>query len=222
MDEKEMMAVIEAILFVAGDPVSVKDISELLNIDVTETEKLMDNMRAGFESQKRGLQIIKVEDTYQLVTRPEFMDYIRQFTGINKEQSLSRACLETLTIIAYKQPVTKADIEQLRGVKCDYSIAVLMERNLIQEAGRLNAPGRPKLYCTTHTFLKSLGFRPFRICRLLTMRKLHKAASMYYFSMLCKNRKNTWSVYGCDFINCSAGCFPVIFPGMRNTGSVRV
>ncbi|MGI6188513.1 MAG: SMC-Scp complex subunit ScpB [Clostridiales bacterium] len=157
MDEKEMMAVIEAILFVAGDPVSVKDISELLNIDVTETEKLMDNMRAGFESQKRGLQIIKVEDTYQLVTRPEFMDYIRQFTGINKEQSLSRACLETLTIIAYKQPVTKADIEQLRGVKCDYSIAVLMERNLIQEAGRLNAPGRPKLYCTTHTFLKSFG-----------------------------------------------------------------
>lgn len=157
MDEKEMMAIIEAVLFVSGDPVSIKDISDLLKIDVEVGRKLMDRMNDVFTSQGRGLQLIQVEDTYQLVTRPEYADYIKQFTGIRKEQSLSKACLETLSIIAYKQPVTKADIEQLRGVKCDHSIAMLLERNLIQEVGRLNAPGRPKLYGTTPAFLKSFG-----------------------------------------------------------------
>jgi len=157
MEKNEMIAIIEAILFISGEPVSIKDISKLLDIDIKQAEELMADMSRSFTEQNRGLLVIKVEDAYQLVTRPEYADYIKKFTGIDREQSLSKACLETLTIIAYKQPVTKADIEQLRGVKCDYSITVLLEKNLIQEVGRLDAPGRPKLYGTTDTFLKSFG-----------------------------------------------------------------
>ena len=128
-----------------------------MEIDKKQAEELMGDMSRSFTEHNRGLLVIKVEDAYQLVTRPEYADYIKKFTGIDREQSLSKACLETLTIIAYKQPVTKADIEQLRGVKCAYSITVLLEKNLIQEVGRLDAPGRPKLYGTTDTFLKSFG-----------------------------------------------------------------
>lgn len=157
MEEQEMMAIVEAILFASGEPVSIKGISEILDIDTAAAERLMEQMVKSFISGGRGLQIIKINDTYQLVTRPEYAEYIRKFTGATKEQSLSRACLETLSIIAYRQPVTKADIEQLRGVKCDHSIAVLLEKNLIREVGRLDAPGKPKLYGTTDLFLRSFG-----------------------------------------------------------------
>jgi segregation and condensation protein B len=157
MEEQQMMAIAEAILFIAGDPVPVKSIAEVLDIDVDTAERLMEKMTEVYISQQRGLQLIRINDAYQLVTRPEYGEYIRRFTGAAKEQSLSRACLETLAIIAYNQPVTKADIEQLRGVKCDHAIAVLLEKNLIREVGRLDAPGKPKLYGTTELFLKSFG-----------------------------------------------------------------
>lgn len=157
MEEQQMMAIVEAILFVAGDPVSLKDIAEVLDIDTDTAKKLMGKMMDAYTSQGRGLQLIRINDAYQLVTRPEYGEYIRKFTGASREQSLSRACLETLAIIAYNQPVTKADIEQLRGVKCDHAIAVLLEKNLIREVGRLDAPGKPKLYGTTDLFLRSFG-----------------------------------------------------------------
>lgn len=157
MEEQQMMAIAEAILFIAGDPVPVRNIASVLDIEIDIARRLMDKMAENYDLHHRGLQLIKVNDAYQLVTRPEYGEYIRRFTGAAKEQSLSRACLETLAIIAYNQPVTKADIEQLRGVKCDHAIAVLLEKNLICEVGRLDAPGKPKLYGTTDLFLKSFG-----------------------------------------------------------------
>jgi len=157
MEEQQMMAIAEAILFIAGDPVPVGSIAAVLDIDDDDARRLMEKMAASYALQHRGLQLIRVNDAYQLVTRPEYGEYIRKFTGMDKEQPLSRACLETLAIIAYNQPVTKADIEQLRGVKCDYAIAVLLDKNLICEVGRLDAPGKPKLYGTTDLFLKSFG-----------------------------------------------------------------
>jgi len=157
MEEQQMMAIAEAILFIAGDPVPVRSIAEVLDIDVDAAQSLMEKMLKAYALQPRGLQLIRINDAYQLVTRPEYGEYIRKFTGATKEQPLSRACLETLAIIAYNQPVTKADIEQLRGVKCDHAIAVLLEKNLIREVGRLDAPGKPKLYGTTELFLKSFG-----------------------------------------------------------------
>lgn len=157
MEEQQMMAIVEAILFIAGEPVSVRNIAEVLEVDIDTARHIMDKMIEAYTSQCRGLQVIKLNDAYQLVTRPEYGEYIRRFTGASKEQPLSRACLETLAIIAYNQPVTKSDIEQLRGVKCDHALAVLLEKNLIREVGRLDTPGKPKLYGTTEVFLKSFG-----------------------------------------------------------------
>lgn len=157
MDERKMMAIVESILFISGDPVSVTDIANILNIDVHLVESLMERMIRFFNTEKRGLQIIKVNDTYQLTTRPEYAEYIRSFTGDTHEHNLSQACLETLSIIAYRQPVVKSDIEVLRGVKSDHSVAMLLEKGLIEELGRMDTPGRPKIYGTTDLFLRSFG-----------------------------------------------------------------
>lgn len=158
MDEREMMAVAESILFVSGDPVSTKDLSQLLGIDQRSTKKLMQRMIDCFNFERRGLQVICVNDTYQLATRPEHKEYVEKFVGAEKYQGLSQAALETLAIITYRQPITKADINEIRGVKSDYTIMNLMNKGYIQEVSRLDAPGRPILYGTTDLFLKSFGF----------------------------------------------------------------
>jgi segregation and condensation protein B len=157
MDDRETMGIIESILFVSGDPVSLKDIAKVLEIDVRIARKLMERMIDTFNFERRGLQIIKVNDSYQLATRPEFSEYIQKYIGSEQKQTLSQAALETLSIIAYRQPITRGDIESIRGVKCEYALNILSERGLIKEVGRLEAPGRPILYGTTDLFLKSFG-----------------------------------------------------------------
>jgi segregation and condensation protein B len=158
MDEREMMAIVESILFVSGDPVSLRDIADTIELDVRKARKLMERMIDCFNFERRGLQIVTINDTYQLVTRPEFKEYIEKFIGAEQGQTLSQALLETLAIIAYKQPVTKSDIDTLRGVKCDYSIMNLVNRGLVKEVARMDAPGRPILYGTTDLFLRTFGF----------------------------------------------------------------
>lgn len=157
MDERRMMAVIESILFVSGEPVSTKRVSEILDLDYRLTKKLLYKMVDCFNFERRGLQIIMVDDMFQLSTRPEYKDYIEKFLGTDIKQELSQACLETLSIVAYKQPVTKSEIEKIRGVKSDYSVSILIKKNLIVEVDRLDAPGKPILYGTTQNFLKSFG-----------------------------------------------------------------
>jgi len=157
MDEREMMGIIESILFVSGDPVSAKDISEILELDIRNVKKILKKMMDCFHFERRGLQIIMVNDSYQLATRPEYSKYIEKYIGQECTQPLSQASLETLAIIAYKQPITKAEIEAIRGVKSDHTINTLINRGLVQELERMDAPGRPILYGTTDYFLKSFG-----------------------------------------------------------------
>jgi segregation and condensation protein B len=157
MDEREVMAVVESILFVSGDPVSAGELGKILELDVRHVRKLMNKMADCFNFERRGLQIVTVNDTYQLATRPEHSSFIEKYIGRERTQGLSQASLETLAVIAYKQPVTKAEIEAIRGVKCDYTITTLNNRGYIQEVARLDAPGRPILYGTTDLFLRSFG-----------------------------------------------------------------
>ena len=157
MDEREMMAVVESILFVSGDPVDARDIGKILDLDLRLVRKLMKKMTDCYNFERRGLQIVTVNDTFQLATRPEYSSYIEKYIGQERSQGLSQASLETLAVIAYRQPVTKADIEAIRGVKCDYTITILHNRGYIQEVARLDTPGRPILYGTTDLFLRSFG-----------------------------------------------------------------
>ena len=157
MDEREIMGLIESLLFVSGDAIPAKRIAEFLNMDVRKARKLMERLIDVFNFERRGLQVIRVDDSYQLATRPEYGEYIDKFFGSDKKQTLSQAVLETLSIIAYRQPITRMDIELIRGVKCEYAINVLIDKGLIKEVGRLDAPGRPILYGTTNLFLRSFG-----------------------------------------------------------------
>lgn len=157
MDEREIMGLIESILFVSGDAVPLKKLSAFLNMDIRNTRKLMEKLVDVFNFERRGLQIIKVEDSYQLATRPEYGEYLEKYFGTEERQTLSQAVIETLSIIAYRQPITRMDIELIRGVKCEYAISILSQRGLIMEVGRMDTPGRPILYGTTDTFLKSFG-----------------------------------------------------------------
>ena len=140
MDEREVMGIIESILFVSGDPVSVKDIGKVLGMDVRKVRKLMEKMVDTFNFERRGLQIIRVND-YQLATRPEFSEYIEKYIGPRQKQTLSQAALETLSIIAYRQPITRMDIEAIRGVKCEYALNILSEKGLIKEVEGLMLQG---------------------------------------------------------------------------------
>lgn len=154
MDKREIKAIIESLLFIWGDPLSIEDISEILEMDKDELQIILKEMMDEFDYNRRGLRIIKMDDTFQIGTRPEHYDWIKKLHQQKPPKNLSNAAMETLSIIAYKQPVIKSDIEYIRGVKCDKAIETLMERNLVEEVGRLDRTGRPILYGTTSEFLK--------------------------------------------------------------------
>lgn len=152
-----MHAAAEAILFSCGDAVGTDEIGEALNISETDALELLLEMQKSKDDEKSGLKIIKLEDKFQLCSREDYYEYIRAVTEPRKQQGLSSAALETLSIIAYNQPVTRSRIEFIRGVDCTGSIARLSERGLIDEAGRLDTPGKPILYRTTDEFLRCFG-----------------------------------------------------------------
>lgn len=159
MDIKEIKSIIEGLLFVAGDSVSLKELAHVLSIDDNTVKRIVNQMIDTYNDEKRGIQIIEVNGSYQLCTRPEHYEYIERLVKPQTRQGLSQAALETLSIIAYKQPITKAQIDSIRGVKSDSSVSRLQEKELIFEAGRLDAPGRPMIYCTTDNFLKLFGLK---------------------------------------------------------------
>lgn len=154
MDKREIKAIIEALLFTWGDPLSLKDISEIVKIDEKELSITMQELIDDFDFNRRGLRIVKMNSSYQIGTRPEHYDWIKKLHQQNPPKNLSNAALETLSIIAYKQPVIKSEIEYIRGVKCDRAIETLIERNLVEELGRLERTGRPIIYGTTKEFLR--------------------------------------------------------------------
>lgn len=162
MDVKEIEGIIEGLLFVSGDTLSLEKISEILELDKKKTKIVIDKMIADINSSNRGIIIREINNAYQLSTRPEYFEYIRKLCETRQKQSLSQAAFETLSIIAYNSPVTRAKIESIRGVNSDSALTKLLERNLIRELGRMDAPGKPILYETTEEFLRCFGFNTLK------------------------------------------------------------
>ena len=157
MEMKEIEAAVEGILFASGEPVAADRIAVALDLDRDTVDQVLRRLADYYSYERRGMRLVRMEDTWQLCSAPEYADLIRRAFEIRKPAKLSQPALEVLTIIAYYQPTTRAYVDQIRGVDSAYTVGLLLERDLIQEAGRLAVPGRPIQYRTTETFLRSFG-----------------------------------------------------------------
>ena len=157
MNKQQTLSALEAVLFASGDPISIDRLSKVFEIKPEEIEQYIKELKAKLDSNNSGFDVVRLENTYQLVTREEFAPYIKKAFDIKRRTPLSPASLEVLAVIAYNQPVTRAFIEQVRGVDCSGVASTLVEKGLIEERGRLELPGRPLLYGTTKTFLRSFS-----------------------------------------------------------------
>lgn len=158
MSLKELECIIEAILFAGGDVISVKAIASATEQSEKTIQTVINNLSDKYMYEKRGISIIQVGEGYQMCTNPQYFEYIKKLFQAPVRRTLSTTLLETLAIIAYKQPITKAQIEDIRGVSADHAVNKLVEYDLVCEKGRLDAPGRPILFGTTDEFLKFFGF----------------------------------------------------------------
>ena len=157
MELKELEGAIEGILFAAGDPVPVERICFVLEQDKETVESVCQRLADQYSYERRGVRLVKLDSSWQMCSAPEYADYIRKTLESRKPAKLSQPALEVLSIIAYFQPVTRAYIEQVRGVDSSYTVGLLLERELICEAGRLSVPGRPMQFRTTKNFLRAFG-----------------------------------------------------------------
>jgi len=157
INETELMAACEAILFSMGDAVEAVHIAQALEQDLETIKYILNSMMESYKAADRGIMLIELDGSYQLCTKKEMYDYLVKIAHVPKPMVLTDVMLETLSIIAYKQPVTKLEIEKIRGVKTDHTVNKLIEYNLICEVGRKDAPGRPILFATTEEFLRSFG-----------------------------------------------------------------
>lgn len=157
MDTHELSHVIEAILFVAGEPVEISELRRALEITEEETDQAINTLDSDYSFHRRGICLKRFGSHLQLSTRADYAPYVEKLLQPVQKQSLSQAALETLAVIAYKQPVTKLEIEAVRGVKCDYSVQSLTNKGLIEQVGRKEVLGRPILYGTTDKFLSHFG-----------------------------------------------------------------
>lgn len=157
--KKTIASVIESLLFVSGEPLNLRDMTSILQCGEEYLIQVLDEMKSNYEEEYRGIQLINYNDSYQLVTMPKNNEYIQKLLRINSRQSLSQASLETLAIVAYKQPITRIEIDELRGVKSDSALNKLLDKNLIKESGRKSVPGRPILYEVTDEFFKYFGIK---------------------------------------------------------------
>lgn len=157
MEIKRLEGIVEAILFTMGESVELEQIAKAIEQDKETTRKLIHNLMVQYQDEGRGIQIIELDNAFQMCTKKEMYEYLIRIAKQPKKITLTDVALETLSIIAYKQPVTKAEIEQIRGVKCDHAVNKLIEYNLVKELGRLDAPGRPILFGTTEEFLRNFG-----------------------------------------------------------------
>ncbi|MGL4108120.1 SMC-Scp complex subunit ScpB [Clostridium sp. LP20] len=155
-------AVIEGMLFVSGEPLTLRELAINLEATPKYLEGVLNEMISDYESESRGIKLILVNGGYQLVTKAQHSDYVQKLLKKNKRQSLSQASLESLAIVAYKQPITRIDIDEIRGVKSDSALQKLIEKELIREVGRLEVPGRPILYGTTEEFLRQFGLQDLK------------------------------------------------------------
>ena len=159
MEERSYRSAIESILFVSGEPVAVDRLASALDLPVSWTVELLESLQKEYESGERGLRLLFIRDAVQMASAPENADYIERVMKTTKSRGLSPATLEALAIIAYKQPVTRSEIDYTRGVKSDKPLQILLERGLVEERGRLEKIGRPMIYGTTDEFLRTFGLR---------------------------------------------------------------
>lgn len=154
MKKEELSAAMEAVLFSSGEPMSTDRLSQVFELSPEKTEKTLAAFAEQLKAQKRGIELLRLENTWQLATVKDYAPYIKKAFDIRRKTPLSPAALEVLAVIAYNQPVTKSFIEQVRGVDCSGVVTTLVEKELIEERGRLELPGRPLLYGTTKNFLR--------------------------------------------------------------------
>lgn len=158
MHKEKIISIIESLLYVWGDPLDISDLSKITDIDKKTLNHILSEMIEVYNSSEdRGIMIKKYNNKYQFATKKDNFDYIQNLFQTNTRKTLSTAALETLSIIAYKQPVTRIEIEAIRGIKCSYIIKNLVEKGLVVETGKLNRPGKPSLYGTTDEFLRYFG-----------------------------------------------------------------
>ena len=153
----ELTSAFEAVLFSGGEPQSIDRFSQVFDITPEKVVKVMKALEKRLNEQKSGLELLRLDNTYQLATKAEYADYIKKMFDIRRRTPLSPAALEVLAVVAYNQPVTKSFIEQVRGVDCSGVVTTLVEKGLIEERGRLELPGKPLLYGTTKNFLRCFG-----------------------------------------------------------------
>lgn len=152
---KEIEAAVEGILFASGEPVHIDRICLAAELDRPTAELVLQKLMDYYSFERRGMRLLRLEDSWQLCSAPEYADVIRRAFEIRKPAKLSQPALEVLTIIAYYQPITRAYVDQIRGVDSSYTVGLLLDRHLIEECGRLQVPGRPRLYRTTQAFLRA-------------------------------------------------------------------
>lgn len=157
MDKHVCMGAIEAILYVAGEPVEEEALRMALELTPDALEEALASLHSQYEFERRGIRLLRFGKSVQLSTRPEYADYVERLLQPVQRQNLSQAAMETLAVIAYRQPATRGDVEAIRGVKCDYSVQSLLNKGLIMEAGRRDTLGRPTLFITTDLFLRHFG-----------------------------------------------------------------
>lgn len=157
MDEKQMESIIEGILFTFGEAVEPSRIAKALEVETKDVIKTLEHMKESWKEQERGIQLMELDGSYQMCTTPKLYEYLIRMAKQPRKHVLTDVLLETLSIIAYKQPITKSEIEKIRGVSCDHAVSKLVEYSLVTELGRLDAPGRPMLFGTTEEFLRSFG-----------------------------------------------------------------
>lgn len=155
MERKEIESAVEAILFASGEPVQVKRLCGALGLARPAVERALQDLRDHYAFERRGIRLSQMDDSWQLCSAPEYGDAVHRALEVRKPAKLSQPALEALTIIAYYQPTTRANVDQIRGVDSAYTMSLLLNRDLIEECGRLQAPGRPRLYRTTKQFLRA-------------------------------------------------------------------
>jgi segregation and condensation protein B len=170
MDAKERISLIEAMLFVSGEPVLLASLKEVMDMPEADIKQAMDELIAEYRERNRGILILEIAQGYQMVTNPAYAKVLRKFTNAATSNKLSLPALETLAIIAYKQPLIKAEIEQIRGVNSDGVIKSLLDKRLIKIVGQKEAPGKPMLYGTTKEFLQYFGLKD--LTELPTLKEL--------------------------------------------------
>ena len=162
MEKQELVSLIEAMLFANGKPLNIKTICEITEIEKEEVLEALNELKQNLIERKSGIQLLVINDSYQLATLEKYYSYMCKMLDNRPKPSLSQAAFEVLSIVAYNQNVTRAEMERIRGVSSDSALNKLLEYNLIEEAGRMDAPGRPMMYKTSDEFLKMFGYKSIK------------------------------------------------------------